>query len=304
MIGGEKRTLFQRLKETFPQIPTEENFSFARHTTIGCGGAGVACSPEREEDVLGLLSFLEREHIPYCFLGAGANVLPPDGAYGGVVIRFCRLNRLTRCGSEITAGAGATGGALLKFARGNLLGGLEPFTGIPMSVGGATVMNAGVPARHFADVVREVTAVVDGEISRFSNTDCRFSTKSSLFSQGYAVLSVKLVATPSTEGNILRETCYYRNRRLHLPKGRSMGCVFVNPEGDSAGRLVDACGLKGTRMGGAVVSSEHGNFILNEGGSSEDVARLIDFVKAEVLRKSGVSLREEIRRIPPTGERN
>lgn len=290
---------FTKLCARFPKIGWERDLSFAKHTTIGCGGiAALAASPADEESAAALLGCLSAEHIPYCFLGAGANVLPADEPFEGVVVRFGRLDSICADGETLYAGAGVTGGKLLRFAEGERLGGFEPFTGIPMTVGGGIVMNAGVEEGHFSDVTLEAIGIERGKIVRFSLRDCAFSEKSSIFQSGIAVTGAYLKGRYATPRSIAARREHFREKRKHLPKGRSMGCVFVNPAGGSAGRLIERCGLKGARAGGAVVSAEHANFILNEGGSSADVSALIALVKEEVFRQTGVLLREEIRRLP------
>lgn len=277
----------------------QANFSFARHTTIGCGGtAALAVSPTNEKEAEALILFLHSEHIPHCFLGAGANVLPSDGFYNGVVVRFRKLAALLREGDLVYAGAGVTGGALCRFARGECLGGFEPFTGIPMTVGGGVVMNAGVSAGHFCDVVTEVVGIENGKVKRFKSADCLYAEKSSIFQSGIAVVGALLRGEIRPPAEIEKRTAEFRSRRAHLPKGRSMGCVFVNPAGDSAGRIIESCGLRGYRLGRARVSEIHANFILNEGGRADDVSGLIRYVQEAVRAKTGILLREEIRRIP------
>ena len=291
--------LFTRLKERFPRLECECNFCFARHTTIGCGGiAAVAAYPSCAEETAELLAWLGRERIPYCFLGAGANVLPSDGAFDGVVVRFCRLNALGADGAEVFSGAGVTGGAFLSFAEHGGIGGFSPFSGIPMTIGGGTAMNAGVRELHFSDVVQRVLCVESGRLRILEREDCAFREKDSLFLRGIAVVGVWMRGKLSHPADIARESCYFRARRSRLPKGRSMGCTFVNPAGISAGELIERCGLKGARRGGAVVSGRHANFILNEGASGSDVAALIEFVKEQVEKQTGIALQEEIRRIP------
>ena len=290
--------IFAYLKERLPFVDCERNFSFAKHTTIGCGGtAAAALSPGSCEDVAQVLSLLERERIPYCLLGSGANVLPAEGYFEGAVVRFVRLKTLF-LDNEIFAGAGVTGGELLAFAHANCVGGFEPFTGIPTSVGGGVAMNAGVRERHFGDLVSRVLAVERGKIYTIPAKSCLFSEKNSLFLQKIAVTGVYFKATTSSAEKIETETQRYRLRRAHLPKGRSMGCTFVNPDGISAGKLVEECGLKGRTKGKVRVSDVHANFIINEGGSADDVSALISEVKSEVARQTGISLREEIKRIP------
>lgn len=155
--------LYARLKGFFPHLACSAEFDFSRHTTIGCGGiaAAEAC-PESAEQAVALFARLRRESIPYVLLGAGANVLPPDGCYEGVVVRFGKFCALRREGDGIFAGAGVTGGAFLAFAQAHGIGGFSPFSGIPMTVGGGVAMNAGVRELHFSDVVEEVIAA-DGK---------------------------------------------------------------------------------------------------------------------------------------------
>lgn len=291
--------IFALLRGCFPALTMERNFSFARHTTIGCGGIAEVCAfPKDADELIALLAFLEEERIARCFLGAGANVLPSDGPFCGAVIRFSRMNKIVCEGNRLIAGAGTTGGTLLRAAAGCGLKGLHFLTGIPMTVGGAAVMNAGVAGRHISDVLIWAEGIEGGKIRRFSREECLFSEKQSLFQSGIALTRVCLAGEPAGEREIAAEREFYRQKRRGLPRGRSMGCVFVNPENGHAGALIDRCGLKGMRIGGARVSEQHANFILSDGGTAADVARLIAFVRGEVYRRTGILLREEIRRIP------
>ena len=291
--------LFAHLKARFPHLPCTRGFDFSRHTTIGCGGSAAAeAQPRTAEEGAALLAWLERGRIPHCILGAGANVLPSDGMFEGVVVRFCRLRTLDADGPLVFAGAGVTGGALLSFAQARGIGGFSPFSGIPMTMGGGTAMNAGVRELHFSDITERVLCASGGELCTLPARECAFGDKQSVFLSGIAVLGVTLRGRQALPEDIARESCYFRTRRRKLPKGRSMGCVFVNPEGMSAGALIEACGLKGARVGGAVVSDAHDNFILNEGATASEIAALIDLIGRTVTARTGIVLREEIRRIP------
>ena len=159
-------------------------------------------------------------------------------------------------------------------------------------------MNAGVADRHFSDVIERVVCVRGGEAYHFTRSQCAFGDKDSIFLKGFAVTGVYFRAEPSSTAEIAQKTAYYRARRAHLPGGRSMGCTFVNPKGLSAGKLIEDCGLKGLRVGGAVVSEEHANFIINRGATSREINELIQTVKDTVQYTTGILLREEIRRIP------
>lgn len=289
------------LQERFPCAEIERDFSFARHTTIGCGGcAAAAISPRDTAQTASIIRCLQREAVPFCFLGAGANSLPSDGFFEGVVVRFRFLNGLSSNGETVIAGAGVTGGELCRFAWKNGLGGLEPLTGIPMTVGGAVVMNAGVAEGHISDFLDHVVCVDRGEIRILQKKNCLFGEKTSVFQNKIAVTEVcfRLIRRPIEK--IQENMRFFSEKRALLPKGRSMGCTFVNPKECSAGKLIDECGLKGLRCGGAYVSDRHANFILNDGGTAEDVKRLIQTIKHTVARKTGILLREEIRYLPDT----
>lgn len=287
------------LKYRFPELETEQNFSFARHTSIGSGGtAAVAAYPDRAERLAELLAALCEDRIPYCFLGAGCNSLARDGFYQGVVVCFRRLkNRHFRNGL-VFAGAGITGGELLRICRSCALGGFEWLAGIPTTVGGGVVMNAGVSEGHFSDVVDSVLAVDRGKLTVLDGSECRFGEKQSVFQDKIAVAGVYLRTKAMLTGEIDRRIAYFRKKREHLPKGRSMGCTFVNPCGESSGRLIERCGLKGKRIGLARISEIHANFIINEGARSADVYDLIAYVKQEVARQTNITLREEVRFLP------
>lgn len=291
--------IFALCRDRFPHTRVEANYSLSRHTTIGCGGtAEAALFPKNTEEAAELLSFFRYRGIPYCFLGAGANTLPPDEKMECALLSFTQMKALYS-DEHFFAGAGVTGGELIRYTRERGIAGFEPFTGIPMTVGGATVMNAGVRGGHISDVALRVVGIEKGKIRIFSLQDCEFAEKHSFFQSGIAVTGVYFRREYADRADIEGKLLQYRRRRQGLPKGRSMGCAFVNPAEGSAGQLIDACGLKGRRVGGAVVSQIHANFILNEGGSAADVARLADEVKAEVLRRKGIALREEFRHLTP-----
>ena len=300
MINGKKSGLYEELKERFSKLELQTDFSFARHTTIGCGNhASVAAFPKNCEEAVRLIAFLEEAGVPYIFLGAGANVLPSDRFFHGVVIKFSKINFLTTQGNTVFVGAGVTGGALLRFAMQRGLSGAEPLTMIPTTVGGGIAMNAGVRERHFCDLVQSVTAIDRGKKVELSVGECGFGEKQSVFQSKIAVLGATLQLTPSDRKTISAERLIFANRRKGLPKGRSMGCAFVNPAGASAGALIDGCGLKGFAVGKEIVSHLHATCIINAGDRSADVSAVIDRVRDRVFQKTGVLLREEIKRLPP-----
>ena len=147
---------------------------------------------------------------------------------------------------------------------------------------------------------RSVLIYRKGETRLVSRADCEYTYKHSAFMEnGSVILGAYLHLVDETVEKIRERENYYRQRRAHLPKGKSMGCVFKNPNGVNAGELIEHSGLKGLRVGGAYVSSEHANFIINDGtAKSKDIKSLISLIKAAALAQYGIRLEEEIRYIP------
>ena len=160
-------------------------------------------------------------------------------------------------------------------------------------------MNAGVSGQYVADVVESVLVYRNGESRLLSKAECGYAYKKSVFMQnGDVIVGAALSLAKADEREIIERESYYEKRRAHLPKGRSMGCVFKNPEGAYAGDLIEKSGLKGLRVGGAFVSKEHANFIINDGScSAQDIETLIAIIKNAVLAQYGIALEEEIRRV-------
>ncbi len=292
------RTAFS--EEEWKALRAEQPFAFSRHTTIGTGGNALcALYPSSPEMLENALSRLARIGVPRIVLGRGSNVLASDSGFCGVVIKTDRLCMLRRCGQIIEAGSGVRIAKLLAFAAASGCGGLHFLAGIPASVGGAVFMNAGAGGIYIGSRVRSVTALCGKTVRRFTAEECAFSYKHSVFMEKpCCVLSVEFTTDNADKQSILRDINGVISARRRLPRGRSMGCVFKNPQGDPAGALIERAGIKGVSVGGAIVSPAHANFILNTGGaSSADVYALIQAVKSAVLRRCGVLLEEEIRYI-------
>lgn len=283
--------------ETFSR---ETNFHFAKRSSIGIGGRAknVFC-PQSLDECVALLQKLHADAIPYCVLGNLTNVLPSDEDTDRIIILTRGLNGLKRTDKGVFAYAGVTSGALLRFCKENEYSGMEFLQGIPCTLGGALFMNAGVSGRYMHEVVDEVLVYRDGALCIISNAECQYAYKKSVFMENREViLGAALRLTKATTEEIAVKEREYACKRAHLPKGKSMGCVFKNPPGYIAGELIEKCGFKGVRVGGAIVAKEHANFIINDGGATcRDVGILIEKIKTAVLEKFGVQLEEEIRRI-------
>lgn len=283
------------LREMFPNLLLDDHFDFATHTTIGISSRALCAYPQNVTELIELIKFCRTCRLPYFILGGGSNVLPPDEGYGGLVISTRYFDRILTCGELVMAESGVTVAKLLRFCLERGLGGVEFLTGIPATVGGLVYMNGGTARGHIGDVVESVCALVNGKTLNFTKEECDFKYKHSLFMRGnIVVLSVKLRLNRADNvrdnmKNILRE-------RAKLPKGKSMGCVFKNPqEGLSAGSLIEESGCKGWREGDAIVAEEHANFIVNLGhGTAQQIKTLKERVKLQVFMQTGILLEEEI----------
>ncbi len=284
------------------------NVPMARLTAWGTGGpADRVYAPTDVEDLTVFLSGLgPRDEV--LWVGLGSNLLVRDGGIGGVVILTGRgLGRIEESGEhQVRAGAGVPCAKLARyFGRKGYAGG-EFLAGIPGTIGGALAMNAGAHGAETWDLVHRVETIDRSGRRRWRagpEFEVGYRTVGGRAGEWFTCAELRAVpADPAAVRARTRELI--RARAASQPVGqRSCGSVFRNPPGDHAGRLVEACGLKGTRIGGAVVSEKHGNFIVNEGAaSSSDIEALIGEVQARVFDETGVNLEPEVRvvgRRPP-----
>lgn len=292
--------VFETLIKEFSGMPFASPFSFRKNTTIGIGGeAPLALYPENAERLAAVVGALRDKGIGYVVLGRGSNVLVSDAGYRGVVVHTSRVNAVRTRGTVLTAECGAGLEKVLAVAKRNGLGGISFLCGIPASIGGAAFMNAGIRSGYIGEKILSVDVLTGGEFRTLAAKDCDFAYKHTRFMEEESVLlSVKLRLEKSAPAAIEAEYASAKAARSALPKGRSMGCVFKNPAGESAGALLERASMKGETCGGAAVAEEHANFIINRGGAtSADVACLIERMKNAVFSETGIELAEEIRRI-------
>lgn len=271
-------------------------------TTFRIGGpAQTLVYPETQAELAQWLASGEVSFI----LGGGANLLVADKGIGGVTIGLTRglcgwsVERRGAGQATVTAQAGVgltkLAGALMKES----VAGLEFAYGIPGSLGGALVMNAGAKGREMKDVVESVTVIeAQGRERTFARDEIGFSYRDSSFPEGCVIASATLCLEEGGEGEINeRMRNYQMERKRSQPLDRpSAGSVFKNPPGDFAGRLIEAAGLKGKAVGGARVSEKHANFIVNMGGATaKDTLTLMRKVEREVCERFGVRLEREIK---------
>ncbi len=281
----------------------------ARHTTLRLGGPADAWA--RPADMASLTALLERcaaAKVPVHFVGSGTNLLVRDGGLRGVVINLGRINRVWRPDPEreptiVEVEAGASTGRLLSQATAWELGGVEFLGGVPGSVGGGLIMNAGTYLGEFTSVVTQVRSLdLRGRAVTRSHAECGFRYRASDLPPTEIVVGARLTLRPRPRAEIAAEVATLRQRRHERePKGvPNNGSTFKNPEGDHAGRLIEAAGLKGIRRGGAVVSPKHANWLVVDRSvepacTAADLLALIELVRAEVERVHGVRLDTEVK---------
>ncbi len=277
-----------------------ENVPMRSRTSLGVGGpARFFVVPEEAAALAALLKRLTEAEVPFEFLGAGSNLLVADGGPPFVVIASEGLAAEPRIDREIVrVESGYSAPKLVKRLARSGLAGLEFAEGIPGSVGGCVRMNAGWHEGAFGGAVESVTVISrDGRIEEVRSGPGTFAYRSSPGLGDRFVAAATLRLSPDDPARVAERVRSYHDRRVRTqPTGaRNAGCIFRNPEGDHAGRLIDAAGLKGRSAGAAIVSDVHANFIINRGGATfSDVMSLIETVRDAVLRESGVTLDREV----------
>lgn len=277
-------------------LPYQKNYSFTR-SAIGCGGvAALAVFPQSVEQLLWVVERLNGVGKPYRVLGKTTNCLPFSGRSETVFVFTSGVQDTNFCTTWFF-GAGVSSARLMTICKTRRLTGAESLWGIPCSIGGAAYMNAGVVGGYFSEIAEAVLVYGDGEIKRLSVSECGYAYKRSRFmDSGETVLGAFLRLTPASEQEIEKKTSFFRERRKGLPRGKSLGCIFKNPPNVSAGSLIEGAGLKGLRFGGAIVSTVHANFIINDKNATvAEIKTLITTVKNAVFAQYGVRLEEEIR---------
>ncbi|HKD12707.1 MAG TPA: UDP-N-acetylmuramate dehydrogenase [Thermoanaerobaculia bacterium] len=272
----------------------------SRHTTWRIGGpARWFCRAFTEEALARVLAAARAERAPLALLGLGSNVLAADEGFPGFVVRLeGDFLRVVVEGAIVTAGGGAPLGGVCAAAARAGLSGLEPISGIPSSIGGAVRINAGAYGGEIFDVLESVRLVSrDGTRRQVPAAEIAHGyRRTALVETGEIVASVRLALAPAPREVIAQRTRTVADkRRGALPSEPNAGSVFKNPAGDFAGRLVEACGLKGLREGEAEISTRHANVIVNRGGArARDVLTLMRRMRSAVAEKFGVTLEPEV----------
>ncbi len=279
----------------------DRDIPLSKMTTLRIGGiARYVVYPENSLSLEGIIYKLNTEHIPYKVIGKGSNLLCSDDVFEGVIIRLDRyFVDAYYVDNQLVAEAGCSIIALSYDAMKNDLSGLEFASGIPGTVGGVTFMNAGAYKSSMADIIDSVSVYHDGKIEWLSNSDCEFSYRTSIFQKhpDWIILAVKMNLTKSNQQDIRELMDSRRERRMNAqPLDKpSAGSVFRNPENVPAWKLIEGVGYRGKRIGDAVVSTKHVNFIVNDGhATASDFITLVNDVQKAVKDKYDIDLFMEV----------
>jgi UDP-N-acetylenolpyruvoylglucosamine reductase len=272
----------------------------AKHTSLRIGGpADVYVEPASEADLAAVVKFCHERSLPFFVIGRGSNLLVRDGGVRGVVICLAHasFSRIDIAGERLHCGAGAKLKSVAVEAKRNGLSGVEFLEGIPGSVGGALRMNAGAMGGATFDAVESVRLMdFAGHVRELAPREMSVEYRSCDVLKTNIALGVVFKCRPAPRGEIEQRMKVFNEKRWESqPTAPSAGCMFKNPPTIPAGKLIDELGLKGARVGGAVVSAEHGNFIVNDGNATaRDVLELIALLKARAKAARGIELQTEV----------
>ena len=277
----------------------------AKHTTFGIGGpADCMVFPETREELSKLLKYAYQKRISAIFIGSGSNILVWDKGFDGIVISLKKSfkNLTIKRNSQIIVEAGVMLGTMVKQAMAAEIGGLESLIGVPGTVGGALIMNAGAFGSEISKYFEEAkTMTIEGDTKSYKKGEIEFSYRHSTFPKNEILLEATFQCKRGKPAEILKDRKVASDgRKSNQPlKFRSAGSIFKNPSDSlAAGYLIDKTGLKGTERGGAAISEKHANFIVNMGdATAADVLYLIKLAKKYVAKKFHINLELEVKLI-------
>lgn len=274
--------------------------SLVEKTSLGIGGTTDQLNLRKFETIPDVIRLLKQDGVPHKFLGGGSNLLVADGELSFVVLHLPTSQPGMRVeGSVAYVDAAADLGGMVTFCAKRDLGGMEGLIGVPGSIGGALRMNAGAYGTQIGTHVREVELyrAATGQIEKLEGNDIRFDYRHTSFAPDDLMLRVKLELPSKPFKEILAgiKVCNEKRRSSQPLNQKSAGCIFKNPQGGSAGRMIDELGLKGHHVGDATVSDRHANFFVNKGSAScSEMLQLIDDVRERVRKAYGVDLENEV----------
>nr|WP_272796246.1 UDP-N-acetylmuramate dehydrogenase [Butyrivibrio sp. DSM 10294] len=301
----ENNLLKEELLTSLRGILSEENIlidePMSRHTTFRTGGpASLFIRPSSRDELIRSMTIIKESNSPFFILGNGSNLLVSDKGYDGVIVSVSGLKGLETLGeNKIVAEAGCLNSQIAAVAREHSMTGFEFAAGIPGTIGGAMIMNAGAYGGEMKMITESVTLLSpEGDIVTYDNEAMEFGYRtSSIKNKGYVVLEATLSLEKGDNEQIIatmNELALKRKEKQPL-EYPSAGSTFKRPEGYFAGKLIEDAGLRGYQVGGARVSDKHCGFVVNMGdATSTDVYRLICDVREKVLKESGVTLEPEV----------
>ena len=299
-----KQEFYEKLSKIVRKEQILEEEPMKKHTTFRIGGpAEYLILPQTTEEIADVIKLCRQEEIPWYIVGNGSNLLVADEGVRGVVIQLLRnFNQIQVEGCQIRMQAGAQNAAVAKRALDASLTGFEFAAGIPGTIGGAVVMNAGAYGGEMKDILKEVTVLYpNGMIRTIPAEELELGYRTSIIARkGYVVLEAVIVLKTGDPKEIKAAMDELKEKRvtkqpLEYP---SAGSTFKRPEGYFAGKLIMDAGLRGFSVGGAQISEKHCGFVINKGNATaKDVTELMDETKKIVMEKFGVALEPEVKRL-------
>lgn len=299
-----KQEFYEKLSKIVRKEQILEEEPMKKHTTFRIGGpAEYLILPQTTEEIVDVIKLCRQEEIPWYIVGNGSNLLVADEGVRGVVIQLLRnFNQIQVEDCQIRMQAGAQNAAVAKRALDASLTGFEFAAGIPGTIGGAVVMNAGAYGGEMKDILKEVTVLdPNGMIRTIPAEELELGYRTSIIARkGYVVLEAVIVLKTGDPKEIKAAMDELKEKRvtkqpLEYP---SAGSTFKRPEGYFAGKLIMDAGLRGFSVGGAQISEKHCGFVINKGNATaKDVTELMDETKKIVMEKFGVALEPEVKRL-------
>ena len=299
-----KQEFYEKLSKIVRKEQILEEELMKKHTTFRIGGpAEYLILPQTIEEIADVIKLCRQEEIPWYIVGNGSNLLVADEGVRGVVIQLLRnFNQIQVEGCQIRMQAGAQNAAVAKRALDASLTGFEFAAGIPGTIGGAVVMNAGAYGGEMKDILKEVTVLdPNGMIRTIPAEELELGYRTSIIARkGYVVLEAVIVLKAGDPKEIKAAMDELKEKRvtkqpLEYP---SAGSTFKRPEGYFAGKLIMDAGLRGFSVGGAQISEKHCGFVINkDNATAKDVTELMDETKKIVMEKFGVALEPEVKRL-------
>ena len=273
----------------------------SKHTSYGIGGpARVYVTPKNKEDLVSILKFSKDNNIPSYFIGSGSNLLVSDDGIDGIVITLGKsFNKLEINKNNVFAETGVMLGKMVKECTKRNLSGLESLIGVPGTLGGALIMNAGAFGGEISNYLEYVSVItMSGDEKKYQQKDIKFNYRNSSFSDNEILINANFKFIFSDQKTVSKNKLKASGgRKSSQPlRFRSAGSVFKNPSEGAAGYFIDKAGLKGTKSGDAEISNVHANFFVNHGSATaKDVVRLINIARKKVYKEFGVMLELEIK---------